>query len=176
MFLRNINYLSNKSLEHGNVVLWAGAKAHRKVVVGTGTELAYLTASSLTLRPDFSPLPISNPLWHFTLTSPASSAASHHWASLPFSRRRGSFVLLVGVLLPAFLLLCAWMLSKTASPHFHLRLGIPEERWRSKCFCEIWLVCTVICHRGMEVITREFPQIGGCCGVVPGSFGFLIKS
>lgn len=27
----------------------------------------------------------------------------------------------------------------------------------------------------MEVITREFPQIGGYRGLVPGSFGFLMR-
>lgn len=126
MFLRNINYLYNKSLEHRNI-LWTGAKACRKVVVGTGIELIYLITSSLTLRPDFPHFPRSNPLGHFTLTSPASShllsCASHHWAMqsetsiTSLSRRRGNFMLLVGVLLPAFLLFCAWMLSKTASPH-----------------------------------------------------------
>lgn len=57
MLLRNINYLFHKSLEHGSVVLWTGAKARRKAVVGASAELAYPTTSSLTLRPDFPPTP-----------------------------------------------------------------------------------------------------------------------
>lgn len=39
------------------------------------------------------------------------------------------------------------MLSKAASPHFHLRPGITEERWRSKPLCEIWLVCSRLPQR-----------------------------
>lgn len=161
-----------------------GTRISRDTFLNPGTQLFPPHPTPKVMPSSVSP----SPLQHCPTSSllPSHRRALQLKTSIPFPfpawHRRGNFVLLVGVFLPAFLfffiiflLLYAWMVSKAACPRFHLRPAIPEERRRSKPLCEIWLVCRVACHRGMEVITREFPQIGGCCGVVPGSFGFLIK-
>lgn len=127
---------------------------------------------------------------HYEIPSPVhhhpthSLLPSHQWAMwsktrIPFPfpsyLKRGNFELLVGDLLPAvFTALCLDIFQGSQS-------WLSSTPWGfHRCNGEVNLCVrfgwfAVSCHRGIEVITREFPQIGGCCGVVPGSFGFLIK-
>lgn len=152
------------------MLLWA--ETHGKAGVGASTEPAWSKASSLTLRLGFSlhkyslvhlPSLILHVLF-ISLTElhkskrplPCSSSDKEHCAA-------GRHIA------TCFHCSIPGCFPMQPSPCFHLCLGIPEELWRSKPLCEIWLLYRVTCHRGMEVITREFPQMDGYCGAVPGS-------